>query len=256
MKNSLKDLLDRKDQLAILWEGNDGWLIHHEDKLIAFDLDIYNPERITKSTLDINLLCKHLDVHFISHEHEDHFNSETCRLLNNNSNCMFIIPKSCEEKARELGIQENRMQIVQPNDTYSTDWLFVKCIRAIHGHIDGAVYSGANMYDCGYVVEFGNKIIYQPGDTILLEEHSELKNIDILFVSTTDHNTKVDNSLKMINAIKPCYIFPQHYNTYVEHEDNIFWTHGYVDELYDKLTEIYKKRFIKLSYSDVWRSRD
>lgn len=256
MKNGLKELLNSYNQLSILWEGNNGWLIHHDDKLIAFDLDIFNCERITKSTLDLDLLCKKLDMLFITHEHEDHFNTETCRLLNNQSQCIFIIPKSCEEKARSIGIQDNRMLIVEPKKTFSTDWIFVKCIRAIHGHIDGSVYSGANLYDCGYIVKFGDKTIYQPGDTILLEEHFELNNIDILFVSATDHNTKVENSLKLIRAIKPSYIFPQHHSTYVENEDNIFWTHGYQEDLFDKLTETEKKHFIKLSYSNVWGSRE
>lgn len=255
MNTSLNNLLEASS-LSLFWTGNNGWIIRNEDKLIAFDLDLFNHERIRKPDFDLNLLCEKLDLLFITHEHEDHFSSETCRLLLAKSHCIFVIPKSCYEKALALGITANRMLVVSPGKTFSFDWIFVKCIRAVHGHINGSVYSGASLDDCGYMITFGGKTIYQPGDTLLLEEHNEMNKIDLLFVSPTEHNTGIENSLRLINQLKPRFIFPQHHSTYEEHEDNLFWTHGFVDEVYERLSQKEKESFIKLSQETVWQYRE
>lgn len=256
MTNPLEKLINHPNDFALLWEGNDGWLIKTKKHLIACDLDLYNIERIHECKLDTNLLCEKLQLLMITHEHEDHFNSATCKILNEYSNCTFIIPKSCEKKAKDLGLEKCRTIFVEPKDRFSYDDIKIECVRAVHGHIGQTVYSGANMCDCGYLITAENQTIYQPGDTILLEEHLNMPKVDILFVSPTDHNTKVENSLKMIRSINPRYIFPQHHSTYYENEDNIFWTHGFVDELYDALSETEKKKFIQLHHNGIWPNRD
>src|SRR3989442_1598657 len=81
------------------------------------------------------------------------------------------------------------------------------------------------------------------GDSILTEEHLELEGIDVLFVSPTVHNMYIDRSLILINRLEPAYIFPQHYGTYREQPDNIFWTRGYPDELEERLSSSLRKRF-------------
>lgn len=255
LQNQLQLLLNNseKNDISLLWEGNNGWLIHHEQALIAFDLDLFNVERIIKTSLDTALLCEKLDMLFITHEHEDHFNAETCRLLNEHGHCKFVIPISCQSKARSIGLDESRVVIVKPSQTISTDDVFVKCIRAVHGHIGGAVYSGASMGDCGYLLKLGGKTLYQPGDTVLLEEHSQLGGIDVLFLSSTEHNMWIDNSVRLVDMLTPNYIFPQHHSTYVEAEDNLFWTHGYIAEVYNALADEYKQRFHKLSIGEIFR---
>lgn len=247
----LHELIEKHDDIRILWTGNDGWLISADNNLIAIDLDLFNHERITPCNVDIKLLAEKLYMHFITHEHEDHFSSQTCKYLYENGNCTFVIPKSCEQKAKDLGMKADRILIVSPNEVLRKGEIKAECIRAVHGHIDGAVYSGASLDDCGYIINILGKRIYQPGDTVLLEEHSQITDIDILFVSPTDHNTKIDNSIKIIKAINPKYIFPQHHSTYIESSDNIFWTHGYVDELYETLDTSLKNRFIKLEQGEV-----
>lgn len=231
------------EKLSLLWQGNNGFIMWDGKNMIATDLDLYNPERIIQPTADFGLLCQKLDALFITHEHEDHFNGETVKMLIADGHCKFIIPKSCEKKSRELKIPKNRLIFAQPGDKIKLPFVHAECIRALHGHLNGAVYHAASMLDCGYVFNFGGKRIFEPGDTVLLEEHSELENIDIMFVSPTEHNTKIKNSCIMINAISPAYIIPQHHSTYVEAAENLFWTHGYVDELFASLPVKFQRIF-------------
>ena len=47
MENKLQTLLNSTDCMSLLWVGNNGFLISGNNKLIAFDLDLFNAERIS-----------------------------------------------------------------------------------------------------------------------------------------------------------------------------------------------------------------
>jgi hypothetical protein len=96
------------------------------------------------------------------------------------------------------------------------------------------------------------KRFLQPGDTVLLHDHLELSDVDILFVSPTDHNTHVDRSTVLVNALEPEYIFPQHFGTYVQTDGNRYWTKGYPDELKARLPRRMQDRFHKLALGQVY----
>jgi hypothetical protein len=49
--------------------------------------------------------------------------------------------------------------------------LHVEPQRAFHGHWHGSVYRGANLEDCGYLLNLAGERILQPGDTVLLHDH-------------------------------------------------------------------------------------
>lgn len=247
---TLNEFYNKKNGLSLCWFGNDGFVLNSNGTFFSFDLYFTDRERITPFSFDTDFLKQNLSHFFITHEHEDHFNSETVSDFLKNGKCVFVVPKSCEEKARALKIPEERLLIVKPKDEFSFGEISVRCVRAIHGHIGQSVYSGASTLDCGYIVNVGGVKLYQPGDTLLLEEHYEMGGTDVLFVSPTEHNTKVVQSKQLIEMLKPKFIFPQHHSTYVEAEDNFFWTHGYVDELYEALSEEDKSKFHKLSQGE------
>lgn len=182
----------------------------------------------------------------VSHSHGDHFNGDTCKFLNEHSNCRFILPLSCKAYAQRFGLDENRIVWVVPRQEYElAQWLNIKTIRAFHGHIKHSVYYNANTDDCGYVMNFGGFSIMQPGDTVLLQEHLEMSDIDILFVSPTEHNTHLEGSKNMIESIRPKYILAQHFGTYTVNDKNYFWTRGFPDELCELLPESLQKGFYK-----------
>jgi hypothetical protein len=88
---------------------------------------------------------------------------------------------------------------------------------------------------------------------VLTEQHLGLKNIDVMFVSPTVHNMYVDRSMILINKLQPAYIFPQHFGTYQQTDDNAFWTRGYPDELKLRLSSDLQKRYHKLGQGEMFR---
>ena len=86
----LKSILSTKTDIALCWLGNLSWLICADDCLVAFDLDLGQGSRIQKSPIPMEEIAMVLDVHLITHEHEDHFNSATCGVLAERSNCLVF----------------------------------------------------------------------------------------------------------------------------------------------------------------------
>ena len=236
---------------ALLWQGNDGFILWDGKTMIATDLDLTLGERIQPPTVDMDELAERLDVLMITHGHEDHFSTATVRKLLEKGRCRFVIPESC--RAKSMGIEglAERAVFCKPADRPEMSGMQVECIRALHGHIAGSVYSGASLQDCGYRFFFGGLTFYQPGDTVLLEEHLEMRGVDVLFLSPTEHNTWIEKSLRLIRLIRPAKVTFQHHSTYHEAPDNLFWTHGYVREVLDGLTAEEKLRCIVPSQNRV-----
>jgi L-ascorbate metabolism protein UlaG (beta-lactamase superfamily) len=233
--------------------GNLGWLIGGQGRLIAFDLDLDHELRLQPSPVLTADIARMLDVLLITHEHGDHFNAETAAILSQISDCLFVLPVNCLSKAKRVGIPRERIFIARPGIAFDLLDITIQPIRALHGDKKHAVYRYANLDDCGYIVTVKGKRFLQPGDSVLLQDHLECQDIDVLFVSPTEHNTHIEDSLTLIVTLKPDYIFPQHFGTYHQTKQNAYWTRGYPDELKAALPISMQKRFYKLRQGDVFK---
>jgi L-ascorbate metabolism protein UlaG (beta-lactamase superfamily) len=251
-RSNLEQLLAVDTGIALCWLGNLSWLIRAEDQLIAFDLDLDRQGRSRASPIPTETLAPLLDVHLITHAHEDHFSSATSQILAERSNCMFVVPANCVTKARQIGIPALRLCVARPGQPFDLPGIHIEPQRALHGHLYSSVYRHANFDDCGYVFTYGGKRFLQPGDSVLLHDHLELTAIDVLFVSPTIHNMHIEHSAVLINALEPEYILAQHFGTYVQTESNRYWTKGYPDELKSVLPRQMQKRFHKLDQGEVF----
>ncbi|MGC9350069.1 MAG: MBL fold metallo-hydrolase [Anaerolineae bacterium] len=253
MRNAiLEELTSAAGDISLCWLGNLSWLIHTQGRLIAFDLDLDHDLRLQPPPISTEELAPVLDVLFITHEHGDHFNAATGRILVERSDCLFVVPASCKAKAQEIGVPPARRHIARPRHPFDLPDLYVKPIRALHGDRHQAVYRHANLDDCGYVLTVTGKRLLQPGDSVLLQDHLELQDIDILFVSPTDHNMHIKPAATLIQALQPTDIFPQHFGTYEQTEENSYWTRGYPDELRAALPPAMQARYHKLRQGEVF----
>ena len=240
--------------VSFCWAGNAGWLISHDTHLIAIDLDLMS-ERLWALSVGLDELAPRLDFLFATHAHGDHFHIPTAKYLTENGSCTLILPKSCVADAKQAGIPESRIVWVVPGQPLEpAPWLRLEPTHALHGHIGRSIYSGANFDDCGYLIAIGGKRFYHPGDSVLLEEHLEISDIDVLFVSPTEHNTHMDGSRTLIEAINPARVFAQHFGTYPVTEENAFWTTGYEEPLRMALSSKHRSRFFIPEMGVVYRA--
>ena len=254
MNRILQELLGVDSGVGVCWVGNAGWLVRGEGKLVAFDLDLERESRVAPSPISTEDLAPVLDVAFVTHGHGDHFGEMSGRVLGAKSRCLYVVPANCVEKARGLGIPEGRIVVARPREPMEVAGVKVEPQRALHGHTNFAVYRGANLDDCGYVITLGGRRIFEPGDSVLLQDHLEdLGVVDVLFVSPTLHNMHLADSRTLIETLRPEYVFPQHFGTYKVTEQNGYWTVGYPDELREILSPAMRGRFHKLEQGRVFR---
>jgi L-ascorbate metabolism protein UlaG (beta-lactamase superfamily) len=254
----LEQIRAHREGLAVWWVGNAGWLIKSQDVLIGIDLDLTSRTRVQPPPLTASELAGELDVAFVTHHHGDHFNIPTLRILARNGKSAFVLPRPCLKRAANLEIAKERIIVPAPGHPLETNGIRVEPIHAIHGNQEFTVltrepdFAESIAQNCGYVFNMQGKRVLHPGDSVLTEEHLALKNIDVLFVSPTIHNMYVDRSMILINRLEPGYIFPQHFGTYVQTDENSFWTRGYPDELKLRLSRQLQQRYHKLNQGQMF----
>jgi len=244
MRLLLNTLCGADGAVSFCWAGNAGWLISDGNHLIGIDLDLMS-ERLWALPVDMAELARRLDFALATHAHGDHFNTPTAKCLIENSRCTLVLPKSCGAEAERAGIPESRILWAAPRLPLApAPWLRLEPARAIHGHIGRSVYSEASFDDCGYLITLGGKRLFHPGDSVLLQEHLEIADIDVLFISPTEHNTHIDGSRALIEAVNPARIFAQHFGTYPVTDENAFWTAGYEEPLRLALSAKHRNRYV------------
>jgi L-ascorbate metabolism protein UlaG (beta-lactamase superfamily) len=238
--------------------GNAGWLIQSDGLLIGIDLDLEADEKVEAPPITAAGLAPLIDVVFATHHHGDHCNVATIRTLARAGGARFVLPRPCRKRVAELGIAEDRIVVPAPGQPFDVEGVRVEPTHAIHGNQDFTVltrepdFVESIAHNCGYVLHLGGRRLFHPGDSVLTEEHLELKDIDVLFVSPTVHNMYVDRSMILINRLQPAYVFPQHFGTYRQTEENAFWTRGYPDELHQRLSRDLQKRYHKLRPGELF----
>lgn len=249
----LGQLLSTQSDLAVCWLGNDSWLIRGQGRLIAFDLDLMESgDRLQKPPISADELASSLDVVFITHGHGDHFRDTTAAILAKKSRCVFVVPANCVQKAKSLGISDERLVIARPEQEFDLLGLHVRPMHAFHGHRHQAVHHSANLDDCGYLLTIAGHTLLQPGDSVLTQDHLALKDVDTLFVSPTSHNMAIQPASILISALRPRWIFPQHFHTYKTLPENDFWTIGHPDELRAAIEPDLRRHYNKLHQGDVF----
>ena len=257
----VEQIRSHKKGLAVWWVGNAGWLIKADDLLIGIDLDLSSDEKIASPVISAEELAGELDVAFVTHHHGDHCNVPTIKTLAARGHNMFVLPRPCLKEIDKAAIPQDRLIVPDPGRPFEVKGVKVEPIHAIHGNQEFTVltrepdFIDSIRYNCGYVLTLLGKRFLHPGDSVLTEEHLGLKNIDVLFVSPTVHNMYIDRSMILINTLEPAYIFPQHFGTYRQTDENEFWTRGYPDELKLRLSRELQQRYHKLRQGEMFSIR-
>jgi L-ascorbate metabolism protein UlaG (beta-lactamase superfamily) len=254
----VEQLKAHHDGIALWWVGNAGWLIKSDGVVIGVDLDLETDEKIETPPITASQLAPLLDVAFATHHHGDHCNVPTIRTLARGGKSTFVLPRPCLERVAELQIPPSRVLVPEPGHPFGVEGIRVEPIHAIHGNQEFTVltrepdFIDSIAHNCGYIFNIGGRRAFHPGDSVLTEQHLELKDIDVLFVSPTVHNMYVDRSMILINRLEPAYIFPQHFGTYRQTDENAFWTRGYPDELEQRLSRELQHRYHKLRQGEMF----
>lgn len=254
----VEQIRSHADGTALWWMGNAGWLIKWDGTLIGIDLDLGLADRSEAPPVTASQLAPLIQVVFATHHHGDHCHVPTIGTLAREGTPTLVLPRTCLERVAEAGIPEHRVVVPRPGHPFDVGGFHVEPTHAIHGNQDFTVltreadFIDSITHNCGYVLNIRGKRFFYPGDSVLTEEHLTLQDIDALFISPTIHNMYIDRSMILINRLEPDYIFPQHFGTYRQTEENAFWTRGYPDELKQRLSRELQGRYHKLRQGEMF----
>ncbi len=246
----IDEIKSHTDGIRVWWAGHNSWIIKSDDLVITTDLLLEDQDRLAPPPITAEEMAEVINVSFVGHAHGDHFNAYTSRILVKNSNCLFVMPKSCLDSAEMMGIPESRIVVAEPRSSFEVKGIAVEALRAIHGNANFAIYYDANLEDVGYKFTVGGKSFLQPGDSHLLEDHLFVEDVDVLFFSPTEHNMYIDPSVILINRLNPDYIFPQHHSTISPEDGRRFWAKGYHEEVKLRLTPALQEKYHILNIGD------
>lgn len=146
------------------------------------------------------------DIIFYTHHHQDHIKKATLDRLST-PQTTIIAPEKCRALiGREFGV-------IQPGDERIIDGIHIHAIHAYNTTEGHSTRKQHHRGECvGYVLTIEGKSIYHAGDTDLIAEMKELKDIDIAFLPIGGTFTMdPEEAAAAAHVIKPKIVIPMHY---------------------------------------------
>jgi len=146
------------------------------------------------------------DLILITHEHSDHFDLKTIDQLKT-VKTEIVATETVAAKLKGIAIMKN-------GEVKTIRGLEIKAVPAynlVHMRSPGSPFHPKGIGN-GYVVTFGDKLIYIAGDTENIPEMSSLKNIDIAFLPMNLPYTMTPEMVAAAaRSFQPKVIYPYHY---------------------------------------------
>jgi L-ascorbate metabolism protein UlaG (beta-lactamase superfamily) len=168
------------------------------------------------------------DFVLISHEHYDHCSAPDLMKIVKPST---IIVAAEECKAKLMGLKQKVHEIIyiNPGGKIAVGELTVEAVPAYNltkFKSPGQPFHPKQDKKCGFVLSIGGVRIYHAGDTDLIPEMSDFKNIDIALLPVSGtYVMTAEEAASSVDAIRPKIAIPMHYGTIVGTEEDVdkFW---------------------------------
>lgn len=185
------------------WLGHAGFCFRSE-KIVYFD-----PFQLTSGKNDA-------DVVFITHEHFDHCEVASLKhVLNNES--MIVCPPDCVSKLKDLVFKD--VLLVEPGKKYTVCGLSFETTFAYNVNkfrSPGLPYHPRGNNWVGYVVTLDGKQVYHMGDTDVIQELKNVKDIDVALVPVSGTYVMTpEEGAQAVAVFNPKVAVPMHYGAIV-----------------------------------------
>ncbi len=246
------------ERLTLRWLGNASFGICYDDIQIFIDPVMFPEQSQYKLRRQLPLTAAELesaDVILLTHHHWDHTAPETLSVLKG-TDALFVCPQICLPVLDRIGIDRSRVRTVDYDQGISYEGVSIGAVGAIHPGAHGAAHAtsiweweGPGPYlGAGYVLRVGRHSMFHPGDTVLLEEHYELKDVEILLLSICPRDSHLT---ALAEILDPKYIVPHHYDTYEITESNRNWSYGNPEETRSNMK--HPERFRILEFGETFQ---
>lgn len=187
------------------------FLVNHVDfftssfRLVLNNKIIYLDPVITAETHDADYIL-------ITHAHQDHFCIDTIKRLVTNNTVIITPQKAYKRLVKKM--PNTKILCTEPGKLFSFGSITIKSVAAYNNKSHLLTAHKKSHNNVGYVINFADFSLYHAGDTDLILEITELKNITVVLVPIDGGNLTMSTkqAAELVNLLKPKYAIPMHYN--------------------------------------------
>ena len=214
---------DKREDTIFTWLGMAGALINCRgtiifiDPLISYGADNETCETGNRLLVPLPVTADKVpkaDVICYTHADSDHYAEKTAKILNSKLAPKFIAPGPVSEKLDKIGIEKNRLIRIKDYAIYTIGNVEIMITPALH---DWQKVDPWKREDCcGYLIITPDGTIWHPGDTRLIPELEEIKDVDILFfdVAAVDSHLGPEGSARLAKTSGAKAMIAYHYGTF------------------------------------------
>lgn len=151
------------------------------------------------------------DFVFITHEHYDHFETESINNISNNKT-KLVMPLVMEDKIKETKISKDNVILVEPKNEYLVDGIEIEVVPSYN---ENKQFHPKENKWVGYIISVDGEKYYIAGDTDITEENKAVKTDIALVPVGGTYTMTASEAAELINIIKPKIAIPTHYGEIV-----------------------------------------
>ena len=222
-KRMERSFFEGKEDTRFVWLGMAGVAINARGTVMLIDPMLAvmekDGERVSETghrfKIDLPIEAKdvpRLDEVLYTHADMDHFGRPTAEILDR-LEPGFLAPPPVVEGLRVLGVDEKRIVIAKDFDRVRIGEAEVVVTPALHDYPKSNHVRGDC---CGFVVESADGRIWHPGDTRLIDELLEIKDVDVIFFDVADVEAHLgpEGSARLADSCGAKVMVAYHYGTY------------------------------------------
>ena len=214
---------EKREDTIITWLGMAGALINCRgtiifiDPLISYGANNNICESGNRLLVPLPITADNVpkaDIVCYTHADSDHYAEKTAKILNDRLAPTFISPGPVYELLNKAGIEKSRIIKINDFASYKFGDVEIMITPALH---DWQKVNPWKREDCcGYLIKTPDGTIWHPGDTRLIPELEEIKNVDILFfdVAAVDSHLGPKGSARLAGTSGARAMIAYHYGTF------------------------------------------
>lgn len=220
---------EQRADTTVTWLGGSGFLINCAGTIILIDpvISVFPEDPLLsecnlKLKIDLPILAEQItkvDYVMYTHSDIDHLGPITALTLAK-LNPKFIGTYPVYYQLTQLGVNPKQISVCRIREKMLIGNILVEITAADHPWQLMARERGGRPYRmgecCGFIFNTKDGRLFFPGDTRLMEEHLEIKDIDFLAldVSMDEYHLNHVSAVVLANNLPNAYLCPIHYGTY------------------------------------------
>lgn len=233
-----EEAFGRNGGTDVYWLGAAGVLVNCRgttvmiDPVLAAERDTGRSEAYGKLLLAFPPIAgeevRSLDAVLYTHADEDHMGLMTARALTA-SGAVYHTTAFAADILRREGIAPDRIRVHEKHDVFEVGNIRIRMTGAFHPHQLGDPQRSREWFytsrDCtGYRLETEDGILWIPGDTLLLEEHLENRDADLVFMDYGDNEHHFGRRLavQLSNYLLDSELIMYHWGTFDAPDEDSF----------------------------------